>query len=258
MKLYQLNQILEELAPLQYAEEWDNTGLLLAPLDLRDIKRVLLTIDLTEAVADEAIAKQIDAIISYHPILFRPIQRLDIKSPADRMLMKLIQNSITVYSPHTALDAAPGCTNDWLAQAVGEGDVSIIEPRADNPAYGQGRLVQLTQPAPAAEIINRIKAFLQLDHVRLAGDPQKEIQTVALCAGAGSSVICGVDADLYLTGEMGHHYVLAAEQEGRCVVLCEHTNTERGFLPLLKEKIREKAELEIFIAQTDHDPLTVR
>lgn len=257
MKLYRLNQILDEIAPLKYAEDWDNTGLLLAPLETRDIQRVLLTIDLSESVADEAIADNIDAIVSYHPILFRPVQRLNAKNPADRTLMKLIANDIAVYSPHTALDSAPGGTNDWLAQSVGEGDVTILEPNAEDPSYGQGRMVELKTPATAAEIVERIKIHLQLKNVRLAGDPQKMISTVALCAGAGASVISGVKADLYLSGEMGHHYVLGAVQEDRCVVLCEHTNTERGFLPALRDKILECAGLEIFISINDRDPLSV-
>lgn len=257
MKLYRLNQILDEIAPLKYAEDWDNTGLLLVPPDTRDIQRVLLTIDLSEDVADEAIAEDIDAIISYHPILFRPIQRLNVKNTADRTLMKLVANHIAVYSPHTALDSAPGGTNDWLAQAVGEGKISILEPNAHDPAYGQGRLVELKHPAAAEVIVERIKDHLKLDTVRIAGNPQKPIATVALCAGAGASVLSGAKADLYLSGEMGHHYVLSAVQEGRTVVLCEHTNTERGFLPVLKEKILESADLEILLSQTDRDPLTV-
>lgn len=257
MKLCRLNQILDDLAPLQYAEDWDNTGLLLNPLETRDIQRILLTIDLSESVADEAVAHHIDAIISYHPILFRPIQRLNAQSPADRTLMKLINHNIAVYSPHTALDAAPGGTNDWLAQSVGPGNVSILAPRADNPAYGQGRRVDLDQPAQATEIIERIKKHLQLENVRLAGDPEKIIYSVALCAGAGASVISGINADLYLSGEMGHHDVLAAVQQGRCVVLCEHTNTERGYLQVLKDTLLTSADVEIILSQTDCDPLSV-
>jgi putative NIF3 family GTP cyclohydrolase 1 type 2 len=98
---------------------------------------------------------------------------------------------------------------------------------------------------------------LNLENLRLAGDPQKVIRTIALCAGAGSSVISGIPTDLYLTGEMSHHHALAAVQEGRVVILCEHTNTERGYLPILKARILERAELDIQLAQTDRDPLTV-
>jgi dinuclear metal center YbgI/SA1388 family protein len=257
MKLNQLTQIFDQLAPLKHAEAWDNTGLLLAPLQPREIQRVLLTIDLTESVADEAIAQNSDLILSYHPILFNPIQRLNPSKPADRTLMKLIQNNIAVYSPHTALDTAPDGTNDWLARTVGDGEIAILHPHADEPTFGQGRLVTLKEPVTATEICARLKANLHLENLRIAGDPQKEIRTIALCAGAGSSVISGTCADLYLTGEMSHHHTLAAIQEERVVILCEHTNTERGYLPVLKARIQELAELDIQLAQTDRDPLTV-
>ena len=93
MKLESVIHTLEDLAPLQYAEDWDNVGLLINPLKPRAVKRILLTIDLTEAVADEAIAGKADLIIAYHPILFHPASRLNAAHAYDRTVMKLIQKN---------------------------------------------------------------------------------------------------------------------------------------------------------------------
>ncbi len=265
MKLSTITKRLDKIAPLKFAEEWDNVGLLIEPIEANDINRIMLTIDLTESVVDEAIAENIDLIISYHPPIFNSIKRLGPKKPGDRVLLKLIQHNIAVYSPHTALDSAPGGTNDWLAGVVGAGEVNIIEQNPVDPNYGQGRVLTLQNELGVSEIISAIKTKLNLETVRFAGDQNAKIKTVAICAGAGSSVISNVNADLYLTGEMGHHYTLAATQNGRCVILCEHTNTERGFLPELRSRLMtslsneaDHENLSIIISQKDRDPISFK
>lgn len=258
MKLQELIYALEPIAPPELAEAWDNVGLLINPLCPRDIKKVLLTIDLTEAVAREAIEKEVDLIITYHPILFRPIQRLNSDDAYDRTVMRLIQNDIAVYSPHTALDAALGGVNDWLAEGVGAGKVSVLQPIAGSNT-GQGRLVQLDEPVSLETLVQRIKKHLGLKQLRLASTTaEASIQTVALCAGAGTDVFKGVQADAYLTGEMSHHPVLAATLRGTQVILCEHTNTERGYLPVYAEKLKKAwgNGVDISISEIDSDPIT--
>lgn len=259
MKLNELTDAMQQIAPLRYAEEWDNTGLLINPPAPREIRKILLTIDLTERVAEEAVLESADAVIAYHPLLFNAIRKLDRAIPHDRALMLLIQNNIALYSPHTALDCAPGGTNDWLARACTPCYVAVLNPHPENPEYGQGRLVTLAEPVSAARLAEQIKDFLGIPAIRFAGDFKKTIRTVALCAGAGTSVIGDSDADLLLTGEMSHHHVLAAVQRGQAVILCEHSNTERGYLPELAERLKKLAgnRAEILISEADHDPLRI-
>ena len=259
MNIPNLISKLKIIAPLEWAEDWDNVGLLVEPLELRDIQRILLTIDLTESVVLEAEEKQIDLIFTYHPILFRPIDRLTRQSSADRMLMRLVKNDIAVYSPHTALDAAPEGVNDWLAKGVGTGTVSILHPIEGTDA-GQGRLVTFSDPVSLTDLTQRIKTFLGVSYLRIATtNPEKPIRTVALCAGAGSDSFTGIDADCYLTGEMSHHHALALQEKGSHVILSEHTHTERGFLPVLKEKLVEQFtnEIDILISERDADPIVL-
>ncbi|VGO13787.1 GTP cyclohydrolase 1 type 2 [Pontiella desulfatans] len=257
MNLSTITQTLNEIAPLNLAEEWDNVGLLINPLKPRNVKKVLLTIDLTEAVADEAIAGKTDLIVAYHPILFRPANRLNAENAYDRTVMKLIQKNMAVYSPHTALDAVIGGVNDWLADGVGDGEVSVLQPIPGSDA-GQGRLVELRKAVKVKTLAGRIKQHLGLKSLRIAAPAEgASISTIALCAGAGTDAFKGIQADCYLTGEMSHHNVLTATLGGSHVILCEHTNTERGYLPSFAKILRKAlgAGVEIVISSKDADPI---
>ncbi|XP_003785086.1 NIF3-like protein 1 [Otolemur garnettii] len=128
---------------------------------------------------------------------------------------------------------------------------------------GMGRLCTLDESVSLATLIERIKRHLKLSHIRLALGVGKtlesQVKVVALCAGSGSSVLQGVEADLYLTGEMSHHDVLDAASQGINVILCEHSNTERGFLSDLRDMLGTHLEnkINIILSETDRDPLHV-
>ena len=250
MKLKTFIQTLEEIAPPELAEEWDNPGLLIEPLKNRDVKKVLLTVDLTEAVAREAIQKRVEIIVTYHPLFFGGFQRLEKSNPQARTAMRLIQKEIAVYSPHTALDAAPGGVNDWLADALGDGDLYCAET-------GGARIVELAAPVKLPTLGKRIKDKLRLGHLKTAKASDKSIKTVALCAGAGIEALRGIQADCYLTGEMKHHDVLGAVERGTSVILCGHTESERGYLKILRRLILAETEktVEVLISKADAAPL---
>lgn len=255
---------LEAMAPLRLAESWDNVGLLVDPHG-GDVpcERLLLTVDLTWPVFEEALRHRIDLVVAYHPVIFRGVQRLRAQVPSERVLVAALRQGVIVYSPHTALDAVSGGMTDWLASALGEGTTRPIVPTAEDPTAGQGRLVELAEPLGLDAAVSAIKSHLGLAHLRLAtgtrhgaGEP---IRTLAVCPGAGGSVFEKVsDVDLLLTGEMRHHDVLARAARGTSVVLCDHTNTERGFLPVLAERLRARLpEVEVLLSQEDRDPLAV-
>lgn len=129
------------------------------------------------------------------------------------------------------------------------------------PGHGMGRLVRFNEPLPVKQVVQFVKDHLKLERVRLAlADGSKEVKSVAICAGSGGSLLKNVPADLYLTGEMSHHEVLDAVHRGTHVVLCEHSNTERGFLPKWKEVLQKELGhqgIEISISAQDCDPLTI-
>ncbi|MCO4772459.1 MAG: Nif3-like dinuclear metal center hexameric protein [Deltaproteobacteria bacterium] len=260
---------LERIAPPQLAASWDNVGLLVEPLAPRAVRRVLLTIDLTEPVFAEAQERSADFIVSYHPPIFAGIKRLTAGRPMSRVVLGAIAAGIPIYSPHTALDAAPHGMNDWLLDALGPMIVRrAIQPApffedVGGPAAGVGRIGELAGAEPLSELIRRLKAWLDLPYVRVAtpdehaaGRPLKE---VAVCPGAGGAVFEGMKGiELFVTGEMRHHDVLNKVAEGSSVILTEHTNCERGYLGVLARRLHELLDgVEVMVSAVDQDPLRV-
>ena len=257
--------VLEDLAPLAWAEDWDNVGLLIEPPGRARVQRVLLAIDLTAAVFDEARRAKADMIVAYHPPIFAPLPRLTSSVAMQRVVMQCVQSKIAVYSPHTALDAAPGGVNDWLAGGLGAGRRAPLLRQswhdAAPPQVGQGREVVLDRPVSLGTLIRQVKAHLGLKHLRVAKaaghGTGTVVQRVCLCAGAGGSVLAQCSADVYLTGEMRHHDVLAAVERGTSVLLCEHTNTERGYLKVFARTLRRRLgrPVSVSVSRADAEPL---
>ncbi|XP_076008324.1 NIF3-like protein 1 [Genypterus blacodes] len=131
------------------------------------------------------------------------------------------------------------------------------------PGHGQGRLSILDQPVTVATAVQKMKSHLGLNHLRLAlgvGQTlESTVSTVAVCAGSGASVLMGVRADLYVTGEMSHHEVLDAAAKGTSVILSDHSNSERGFLLVFRERlaVRLPDTVTVAVSQADKDPLEV-
>ncbi|KAK2746260.1 hypothetical protein FQN55_005688 [Onygenales sp. PD_40] len=257
---------MQKLYPESLADKsFDNTGLLLeAPFDFarRQKNSVLLTIDLTKAVADEAIERGDSIIIAYHPIIFRGLKSLTLGNTQQQSLLRLAQHGISVYSPHTAVDAVPGGMADWLCDIITEPlphSRSTIHPNpAPPPGFqnaGAGRLVTLAAPSRLFHLIKRlsvdihpIKGFSLALPQGKAIEDMAEIRTIATCPGSGSSILLqngNPAADLLLTGEMSHHDALAATERGSVVISLFHTNSERGFLhDVMSEKLEETLQSE--------------
>ncbi|KDR85916.1 hypothetical protein GALMADRAFT_132544 [Galerina marginata CBS 339.88] len=272
---------MERIAPLRLAEKWDNVGLLLeSPIHRQGPKKVLLTIDLTSSVLAESLTKETSVIVAYHPTIFKGLQSLTLSNPLQSSLLTCAAQGISVYSPHTALDSVWGGINDWLAEGLmnGKEDGQIRAlvgeklNREDGSSEGaEGRLVTLKEPIAMDILEQRIKSHLKLSQIQVGyPDPTRSrstpIRSIAICAGSGGSMLLGKDADVYLTGEMSHHEVLAAVAAGKHVILCGHTNTERGYLPILASKLQTElraiefkdqglGDVEVIVSQKDGHPL---
>jgi len=257
--------VLESIAPLRYAEDWDNVGLLVEPSrDGHAVHRVLLTIDLGEDVLEEAAERGAELVIAYHPPIFSGLKRLTQTHAGERVIVAALRGGIAVYSPHTALVAAPGGVNDWLADALGPGERAPLVPASDGaPGVGIGRSALLNDPLTLDVLVARVKAHLGLSFVRVAAAREHElgkpICRAAVCAGAGGSLFERLrEPELYLTGEMRHHDVRSKVAAGASVILCDHTNTERGYLPLLARRIAERIpSVDVTVSSRDRDPLAV-
>ncbi|CAO3642604.1 unnamed protein product [Mucor hiemalis] len=272
--LSKVTRSMRKIAPLELAEtSWDNVGVLVEPpFPSPKQSKVLLTIDLTHQVLEEALSDpKIGTIVSYHPPIFSSMKRLTSADVKQDIVLKAIARGVGIYSPHTACDNCVNGVNDWLASGLGKGFSAPITP-ANNPPVGQeeagsGRLFTFEEPTNLSTVVERVKKLIGLPYLRLATAENTLIKTVAICAGSGSSVLGPVKADLYFTGEMGHHDVLAALAKNTNVILCEHSNTERGYLSavlkpaLEKELASERSEegetIEVIVSKVDKDPLVI-
>lgn len=255
---------LEKFASLKYAEPWDNVGLLIEPNTSKNIEIIFLTNDLTEPVLKEALNKNSDLIISYHPPIFAPLKRITQKTWKERIVSICLENKIALYSPHTAWDVANNGVNDWLASSLPYEEICPIQPIPDLIAGGIGRKIKLHNGITLSDAIKKIKQKIGIANIHVAIGNEKNlnsvIQTVAICAGSGVSVLKNVDADLYLTGEMSHHDVLNATQNNISVILCNHSNSERGYLKefkiILDDLLKEyNSKTTVLVSEYDVDPL---
>ncbi len=260
MKLSDILAVLEDLAPLRYAEAWDNVGLLVGD-DSAEVRRILVTVDYTAGVAEEARGKGAELVVAYHPPMFAAVKRV----PHDALWADAIRRGIALYSPHTALDVARAGTNDFLADACGvsAGDERrairpFVERSGDAPAgIGLGRIGPI-DPAPLELVVARIKAALGLEAVMLAGDRGKRISRIAVAAGAGGELLDTAireGADLFVTGEVRHHDALMALRSGTAVVATLHSNSERAAVRTHAAAIAAKLEgVVVDTSAADADP----
>ncbi|MBK6534414.1 MAG: Nif3-like dinuclear metal center hexameric protein [Deltaproteobacteria bacterium] len=255
MTVDDLCRAMDAIAPTRLAEDWDNVGLLVgdraAPLD-----RVLLAIDLTRAVLDEALSLGCTAVIAYHPVIFGGLKRV----LAGSMAYELIRHGVAVYSPHTALDVADGGTNDVLADAVEMTARAPLRVTVAAEGLGLGRVGPVS-PIERAALLAKVRSALAIDHLLVAGSMEGEVTRVAVGAGACGDLLNEViasGAGLYVTGEMRHHDALRAASAGVTVACALHSNSERRTLAVLAGRLRAALPgLNVLLSSADRDPFRV-
>ena len=159
--------LMNELAPVHYAESWDNPGLLLGHLPA-PVHKILVALDLMPEVAEQAIEEEVDLIITHHPFYFHLPKTLAVTDTKMEVLYELIKHDIAVYAAHTNLDAAKGGVNDVLAAKLGLEDVQEI-PRKDCPEQGLARIGVLPQPMELADFVALVRDNLGAEHLTFAG-----------------------------------------------------------------------------------------
>ncbi|HZU83283.1 MAG TPA: Nif3-like dinuclear metal center hexameric protein [Polyangiaceae bacterium] len=261
MNVLDLMRAMEEIAPTAFAAPWDNVGLLVGDPD-RDVARVLLTIDCTRAVLDEALRARCDAIVSYHPPLFEAQKTF----VAGSIAYEAARAALAVYSPHTALDAAEGGTNDVLADAVGmteRAPVRDVAPRDGDrePPGAARRGFGRVGPVPRTTVLalaGAVKRALGATHVLVAGPADREITRVAVCAGSGGDLVqdaARAGAELVLTGELRHHDALRARAAGMVAVCTLHSVSERAALVALERRLAARMPgVHVVRSLEDRDP----
>lgn len=226
MTVKEITALLDKEFPPEAAEPWDNTGLLIGRSDAQ-AKRVLLTLDVTPFVAEEAIKAGADLIVSHHPLMFNGVKRITADSAEGRVLLALIENKIAVYAAHTNMDSAKRGLNAELARLFGLQNAVPVEPCAVSGA-GLGRIGDLKEPVSARAFAEKAKEILHTT-VRLSGDAKKTVKRVAVGSGASDDIIpraVSMGADLVLTGDCKYHRNQEYVNMGAAVVDAGHYPTE--------------------------------
>ncbi len=226
MQVFEIASIIEKAFPLCDAEEWDNVGLLLGRQN-KEVKKVLLTLDVTPFVAEEAIKNGADMIVSHHPILFSPANRVTDETAEGAMLLKLIKNDISVYAAHTNLDKGIGGINDYLAKVFELKDVETVI-KGDREGVGLGRIGLLPESMSVRELALYVKEKLSTP-VRLSGDSDKIVKKIAVASGASDDIVptaSEMGADAVITGDCKYHRNQAFLELGVAVIDAGHYPTE--------------------------------
>lgn len=235
---------LDEIAPFNIAESWDNVGLLIGEKG-REVSSVLVGLDPTSRLLDEAIAGGMDTVVTHHPAIFRPIPSINTADPGGKFLEKALVHKINVLACHTNFDSASTGVNDALASLLGLEEIRPLIPSASHPAEGagMGRIGLYSKGRKKQEFIARLLEILDLPAVMVAGDMPERIKCVALCGGSGSDfaeTAKNSGADVYLSSEIKHNVARWAEEAGICVIDGTHYATEKPAVKLLAEKLTHK------------------
>jgi len=243
---------IESLCPVRLACQWDNVGLLVGDGD-KEIKKVLVTLDVDEAVVEEACTMGADMIVSHHPLMFNPINRLTEDDPQQRALRRLCSSGICVYSAHTNMDCAKDGLNDYLATKLGFEKTDMLEITSDDAGFG--RVAKILGDKTLEEIIKLCEDALNLCDVRYVGELSRKISTVAINSGSGSDVLGECikrNIDLLITGDVKYSVARTAYENGVAVIDAGHYGTEIIFTELMSQYLKDSVSgIEIFVSKAN-------
>ncbi|MDR1473810.1 MAG: Nif3-like dinuclear metal center hexameric protein [Lactobacillales bacterium] len=210
MKAQTLIEQFETYCPLFLAEENDPVGLHLGTLQ-KDIKRVMITLDVRPEVVAEAIAQKIDLLIAKHPLIFRAAKRLDTDNPQHKMYADLLKEEIAVYVAHTNIDIVKPGLNDWFMEMLSLTNEGFLKKthEIDDVSYGIGRIGELAKDMPLTTLAEKVKKVFSLDSLRLiTKTPDVLVRKIAICGGSGEKFYkeaLAKNVDVYLTGDIYYH-----------------------------------------------------
>ncbi len=235
-------QVIEATYPRNAALDFDNVGLL-AGRSEKEVERVYLALDATDAVIDRAIEYGADMLITHHPLIFSPVKKVTDEEFIGRRVVKLIQNDISYYAMHTNYDVLGMAS---LAEKILDiRDAQVLEVTCDSEGKpeGIGRVGNLEKPMTLEECSVYVKHKLNLGSLKVFGDMSRTVRRIAVSPGSGKSMIGPAlekKADVLVTGDIGHHEGLDAVEQGLCIIDAGHYGTEYIFIDDMKHFLENK------------------
>ena len=264
MKLEYIINKIEEKYPLFLQYEWDNSCLNIGDRG-SDVKKILLSLEVTEKTINEAIEKGVDLIISHHPFIFSKMKSITCDSQKGRLIYELIKRNISVYSMHTNLDIANEGLNDYFMNLIEAKNMSVFvvegeDCRYDNgKAYGLGRIGYINETT-VFEMANRLKSILNTKDIRVVGNIDSKVSKIAVVTGSGAEFFMQAHnegCDLLITGDVKYHQAIDSESIGMNIIDCGHYGSEQIFSDLMYDKLKEiinNDEVEILKTELKQNP----
>lgn len=255
MRCSDIMERLEQLSPLSYAMEWDNCGLLCGRRE-KEVNVVMLAVDATDDVIEQAVLQNVDMLITHHPMIFDKLNKISSDHFIGRRIVKLIRNDISYYAMHTNFDVMGMA--DAAADEIGlkKREVLDITYEDDIAKEGFGRMGLLPQIMTLNECALYCKRVFKLNEVSVYGDLSQTIERAAIVPGSGKDFIetaINGKADVLITGDITHHSGIDAVLQGLSIIDAGHYGTEKIFKPYIAEVFRrEMPQINICIAKEEN------
>jgi len=251
-------QVLQQLAPLSSAESWDNVGLLLGRAE-RSVGRLMTCLTLTPNVVCEAIGRNVQMIVTHHPVMFRPIKSITSETLEGRLLLDLIEAGIAVYSPHTAFDNAGEGINQWLAESLGLELIEPLRPFATGIPGGSARVGIFQETLSRKEFLEKVAAEIGAEYLEVAWHGSENVRRVGLACGSAAEYLTDAlqsGCDTFVTGEARFHAAVECQSRGINLVLMGHYCSERPAVIRLAALLSARlGDVECFSSEHDQNPL---
>ena len=262
--LAEVLDIIENLWPVSGDEEWDAPGLVVGSPD-HAVSSIHVMVDATVESVAEALAQGANLIVSHHPLLLRGVTSVAESTYKGRIVADLIRGGAAIYAAHTNADVVPTGTSAQLADLLELVDQSPIAPSA-TPGHGLGRAGTLPTPMSLYELAVKVGEFLPQTAVGpvVAGDPEAIVSSVALCAGAGDSLLSHplvTASDVYITSDLRHHPASESREHARiaggpALINISHFAAEWLWLEQAAEELRGATGLSVSVSDLNTDPWT--
>ena len=239
MRVRDIVAAVEAFAPLGLQEKWDNSGLCVGSPD-QEVHGVLLGLDCTPALVDEAAAAGADMIVTHHPLIFGSLKSVRPEDPVGLALIKAIRAGIAVYASHTPSDKVLAGVSGAMARRLGLADIRVLEPEGDGET-GLGAVGVWREPLSADAALRRVKEAFGLQVVRASRPVAEPVRTVAMCGGSGSSLIGAAraaGAQLYISGDISYHHFFVPD--GFMLMDIGHFESEKEIVSILYSLLRKK------------------
>ena len=242
MQCKEIMQVIQAAYPRSAALDFDNVGLLAGRAG-KEVNRVYLALDATDAVIDRAIEAGADMLITHHPLIFSPMKRVTDEDFIGRRVVKLIQSDIAYYAMHTNYDVLGMATLSEKILGIKNSQVLDVTMCEDGNEEGIGRVGDLEKPMTLEECCVYVKHKLKLGSLKVFGDMNGTVSRLAVSPGSGKSAVAPAiakGADVLVTGDIGHHDGLDAVEQGLAVIDAGHYGTEYIFIDDMKHFLEDK------------------